>query len=48
MKILVTGDGCMIYCRDQRLMSLADKMLYLGLGTKSGFRQHGDDTLVGV
>ena len=36
MKILVTGDGGMIYCDDPELAQLAEENLYLGLKTKSG------------
>ena len=36
MKILVTGDGGMVYCRDAALAQRAEEMTYLGLVTKSG------------
>ena len=37
MKILVTGDGGMIYCRDPERAARAEEGLYLGLGSRSGF-----------
>jgi len=37
MKILVTGDGGMIYCRNPELVQRAEELLFLGLQTKSGF-----------
>ena len=37
MKILVTGDGGMIYCRNAELAKRAEELLFLGLQTKSGF-----------
>jgi aminotransferase len=37
MKILVTGDGGMLYCKSTELAQRAEEMLYLGLVTKSGF-----------
>jgi len=36
MKILVCGDGSMIYCRDPKDKERLDKILYLGLESKSG------------
>jgi aminotransferase len=36
MKILVTGDGGMMYCRDADLARRAEELMYLGLVTKSG------------
>jgi aminotransferase len=36
MKILVCGDGSMVFCRDPKDREKLDKMLYLGLETKSG------------
>jgi len=36
-KILVTGDGGMVYARDEELASRAERELYLGLGSQSGF-----------
>ena len=37
MKILVSGDGGMVYCRTPEMAQCAEEMLYLGLVTKSGF-----------
>lgn len=37
MKILVTGDGGMLYCRTPPLAERARKLLYLGLETPSGY-----------
>jgi aminotransferase len=37
MKILVTGDGGMIWCRDPSLTTLAGKIGYLGMEQGSGF-----------
>jgi aminotransferase len=37
MKILVTGDGGMIYCKDVDRAQKLEEMLYLGLLTQSGF-----------
>jgi aminotransferase len=37
VKILSTGDGGMIYCRDPRMAEQAERQLYLGLTTASGF-----------
>lgn len=37
MKILVTGDGGMIYCRNAEIAQRAEGLIYLGLATKSGF-----------
>ena len=36
MKILVTGDGGMIYCRDPETAKRAEEQTYLGLTTRSG------------
>lgn len=36
MKILVTGDGGMIYCKDAEMAQRAEQQVYLGLLTKSG------------
>ncbi|NQW46874.1 MAG: DegT/DnrJ/EryC1/StrS family aminotransferase, partial [Planctomycetes bacterium] len=36
-KILVTGDGGMVYARDQEMARRAELELYLGLGSQSGF-----------
>jgi len=38
MKILVTGDGGMIYCPNAELVQRAEELLFLGLQTKSGFK----------
>lgn len=37
MKILVCGDGAMLHFRDPELREKADKWLYFGLETKSGY-----------
>src|SRR6185295_2692126 len=37
MKVLVTGDGGMIWCRTADLAKRAEQLLYLGLGSESGF-----------
>jgi dTDP-4-amino-4,6-dideoxygalactose transaminase len=37
MKILVTGDGGMVYCKGPERAQQAEELLYLGLLTKSGF-----------
>lgn len=37
MKILVCGDGAMLHFRDKTLREKAEKWLYLGLETKSGY-----------
>ena len=36
MKILVTGDGGMVYCRTPEMAQRTEESLYLGLTTKSG------------
>jgi dTDP-4-amino-4,6-dideoxygalactose transaminase len=36
MKILVTGDGAMLYCRDPEAAQRAEEQIYLGLVSKSG------------
>ncbi|MCO6452813.1 MAG: DegT/DnrJ/EryC1/StrS family aminotransferase [Caldilineales bacterium] len=41
MKILVTGDGGMVYCRDDELAERLRRKLYLGLEQSSGFSQAG-------
>lgn len=42
MKILVTGDGGMIHCRTPELAERAERLLYLGLQTKSGLSSGAD------
>lgn len=37
MKILVCGDGSMLYFRDQAMKAAAEKWLYFGLESKSGY-----------
>lgn len=37
MKILVTGDGGMLYCRNPELAERAKRLLYLGLENESGY-----------
>lgn len=39
MKILVTGDGGMVYCRDPQKMARLERLIYLGLEQNSGFAQ---------
>lgn len=43
MKILVTGDGGMIYCKNMELAQNAEELTYLGLVTKSGFASKVDN-----
>jgi len=40
MKIVVTGDGGMIYCRNAEIAQRAEELVYLGLTTKSGLSSH--------
>ena len=42
MKILVTGDGGMIHCNRAELAERAERLLYLGLQTKSGLSSGAD------
>jgi len=42
MKILVTGDGGMIYCRTGEMARQAERLIHLGLVTKSGFSSELD------
>ena len=37
MKILVCGDGAMLYFKDEKIRQKAEKWLYFGLETKSGY-----------
>lgn len=37
MKILVCGDGAMLYFKDEEISNKAEKWLYFGLETKSGY-----------
>lgn len=37
MKILVCGDGAMLYFKDEEIRNKAEKWLYFGLETKSGY-----------
>src|SRR5262245_20667333 len=37
MKILVCGDGAMLFCRTPELAQRSEELMYLGLRTKSGF-----------
>lgn len=37
MKILVTGDGGMVYCRSPEMAERAEELLYLGLRMRSGY-----------
>jgi dTDP-4-amino-4,6-dideoxygalactose transaminase len=37
MKILVAGDGGMIYCKDAEIVQRAEEQLYLGLRNASGY-----------
>lgn len=41
MKMLVTGDGGMIYVRDQELAARARRLAYYGMAKSSGFSQAG-------
>lgn len=43
MKILVCGDGGMIYCRSHELARRAEELTYLGLMTKSGLASATDN-----
>ena len=43
MKILVCGDGGMVYCRTPEMAQRAEENLYLGLVTKSGFASKVDE-----
>lgn len=43
MKIVVTGDGGMIYCRNADIASRAELGMYLGLTSESGFSNAGDE-----
>jgi len=42
MKILVTGDGGMIYCKNAEMAQQVEEQLYLGLLTKSGYSGKAD------
>lgn len=42
MKVLVTGDGGMIYCKDTEIAQRAEELLYLGLLIKSGISSEVD------
>lgn len=42
MKIIVCGDGGMIYCKDLENAELLEKSIYLGLVTKSGLSTRAD------
>ena len=42
MKILVCGDGAMLYFRDLELADKAEKLMYFGLENKSGFSNSVD------
>jgi dTDP-4-amino-4,6-dideoxygalactose transaminase len=41
MKILVAGDGGMVYCKDAALAARTRKVLYLGMDRASGFSEAG-------
>ncbi len=43
MKILVSVDGSMIYCRSEELAQRAEELLYLGLVGKSGFSSQSSE-----
>ncbi len=43
MKVMTTGDGGMVYCKDKRTMSKLREYLYFGLITKSGLSNKVDD-----
>jgi len=42
MKILVCGDGSMLYLKDEELAGKAEKLMYFGLENKSGFSNSVD------
>lgn len=42
MKILVAGDGGMVYCRTPEMAQRAEEQFYMGLVTKSGFSSEMD------
>ena len=42
MKILVCGDGAMLYFKDAEMRNKAEKWLYFGLGSKSGYSNSVD------
>lgn len=42
MKILVCGDGAMVYLKDPALANKAEKLMYFGLESKSGFSNSVD------
>jgi len=42
MKILVTGDGGMLYCRTAELAQRAEEQVYLGILTESGYSSEVD------
>lgn len=42
MKILVCGDGSIIYVKDEELLQRASKLLYFGLESKSGYSNSVD------
>ena len=43
MKVMTTGDGGMIYCKNKKTMSKLRKHLYFGLVTKSGLSNKVDE-----
>ena len=42
MKMLVMGDGGMVYCKDEEDINKLEKLTYLGLESKSGFSNNID------
>lgn len=42
MKILVCGDGAMLYFKDEELANRAEKLMYFGLESKSGYSNSVD------
>lgn len=42
MKILVCGDGAMLYLKEEELANKAEKLMYFGLESKSGFSNSVD------
>ena len=43
MKVMTTGDGGMIYCKDKKIMLQLRKHLYFGLSSKSGLSNKVDE-----
>ncbi len=43
VKIVATGDGGMIYCRNQQMTAQLDRLVFLGLASESGFSSRARD-----